>query len=167
MATDDMRTLTIGRLARAAGVGVETVRYYQSRALLPVPARAGGFRHYPEALVDRIRFIKRAQELGFTLDEIAGLLRLHDGTDRASIRSITGARLAQIASRIADLNRMRRTLEHLLHACEHSGQDVACPIIDALVGTARPPGPAPSGGRLTPANRRPARRIDGPPPRRG
>lgn len=129
-------TLTIGRLARAAGVGIETVRYYQERALLPVPPRTGGFRHYPAELVQRIRFIKRSQELGFTLEEIAGLLRLNDGTERASVRRITAARLAQIEDRLRDLDRMRATLRHLLHACEHSGSDTACPIIQTLVDAA-------------------------------
>lgn len=135
MHADTPPTLTIGRLARAAGVGIETVRYYQERALLPLPERTGGFRHYPSALVQRIRFIKRAQELGFTLDEIAGLLRLNDGTDRASIRRITAARLTQIETKISDLTRMRRTLKHLLHECEHAGPSGPCPIIDTLVGS--------------------------------
>ena len=78
-------TLTIGRLARAAAVNIETVRYYQARKLLPIPIPdRNTFRQYPAALVERIRFIKRAQELDFSLDEIRGLLRLHDGTDRVS-----------------------------------------------------------------------------------
>ena len=85
--------LTIGKLARAAGVGIETIRYYQQRDLLPVPPASGAFRHYPMTLVARIRFIKRAQELGFSLDEISELLRLEDGTDRSSIRRITSDRL--------------------------------------------------------------------------
>ncbi|MEO8203211.1 MAG: MerR family transcriptional regulator, partial [Betaproteobacteria bacterium] len=79
-------SFTIGKLARAAGVGVETVRYYQQRGLLPVPPGNGGFRRYSPAAGERIRFVKRAQELGFSLDEVAELLRLEDGTDRASIR---------------------------------------------------------------------------------
>lgn len=132
MAADLPATLTIGRLARAAGVGIETVRYYQQRGLLPVPGRTGGFRHYPGALVQRIRFIKRAQELGFTLEEIAGLLSLQDGTDRSSIRRITTARLDQVRSKLADLARMRRTLEHLLHECESGAQNAPCPIIATL-----------------------------------
>lgn len=132
MAADLPATLTIGRLARSAGVGVETVRYYQQRELLPVPQRTDGFRHYPAALVDRIRFIKRAQELGFTLEEIAGLLSLQDGTDRSSIRRITTARLDQVRSRLADLARMRRTLEHLLHECESGASNAPCPIIATL-----------------------------------
>jgi len=128
-------SLTIGRLARAAGVGVETVRYYQDRQLLPVPPSQGAYRHYPARLVDRIRFIKRAQELGFALAEIAELLRLEDGTDRASIRRITGERLAQVEAKLADLRRMQRSLRHLVDACEHTGSDLPCPIIESLVAT--------------------------------
>jgi len=128
-------TLTIGRLARAAGVGVETVRYYQERTLLPIPKTNGGFRQYPSKLIERIRFIKRAQELGFTLDEIAELLRLNDGADRASIRAITASRLEQIETKLGDLTRMRKTLRHLLHECEHTDSAVPCPIIDTLVSS--------------------------------
>ena len=123
---------TIGRLARAAGVGVETVRYYQQRKLLPTPAAGAGFRQYPAALVDRIRFVKRAQELGFSLDEIAGLLRLEDGLDRASIRDIASTRLAQIEAKLADLHRMEHALKHLITSCEHASSGVPCPIIETL-----------------------------------
>lgn len=123
---------TIGRLARAAGVGVETIRYYQQRMLLPIPAASGGFRQYPAELVDRIRFVKRAQELGFSLDEIAGLLRLHDGSDRKSIRNIANARLAQIEAKLADLRRMQNVLRHLIAACEHTKAGLPCPIIETL-----------------------------------
>jgi DNA-binding transcriptional MerR regulator len=81
--------------AKAAGVGVETVRYYQSRGLLRVPAANGGFRVYPAATIDRIAFIKRAQALGFTLDEVRSLLDLEDGRNRRAIQSVTQARLAR------------------------------------------------------------------------
>lgn len=124
--------LTIGRLARAAGVGVETVRYYQQRELLPVPAASGGYRQYSTDLIDRIRFVKRAQELGFSLDEIAGLLRLHDGSDRKSIRNIANARLGQIETKLTDLRRMQKVLKHLIVACEHSNAGLPCPIIETL-----------------------------------
>ena len=109
--------LTIGKLARAAGVGIETIRYYQQRDLLPVPPASGAFRHYPMTLVARIRFIKRAQELGFSLDEISELLRLEDGTDRSSIRRITSDRLGQIESKLKDLKRMQKALQHLVAEC--------------------------------------------------
>lgn len=130
--------LTIGRLARAAGVGVETVRYYQQRKLLPVPAARGAYRQYPFAMVDRIRFVKRAQELGFSLDEIAGLLRLHDGSDRASIRKIANVRLTQIGAKLADLQRMESVLKHLITACEHTKANLPCPIIETLAHDASP-----------------------------
>lgn len=126
------RGFTIGRLARAADVGVETVRYYQQRKLLPVPASQGSFRRYDEALVQRIRFIKRAQELGFALEEIRELLRLNDGTDRRAIRRISTARLNQIEDKLTDLNRMRKALKHLIAECESAETSGPCPIIETL-----------------------------------
>ena len=95
--------LTIGALAGAAGVGVETVRYYQRRRLLAVPARGAGVRRYGRADAERIGFIKRAQALGFALEEVRGLLALQDGTDRCSIRRIAAERLAQIRAHLRDL----------------------------------------------------------------
>ncbi|HKO68497.1 MAG TPA: MerR family DNA-binding protein [Burkholderiaceae bacterium] len=124
--------LTIGRLARAANVGIETVRYYQQRRLLPVPPPRGAFRHYDESAVNRIRFIKRAQELGFSLDEITELLRLQDGADRRAIRRISTERLAQIETKLADLTRMRKVLKRLIAECEHSRLEHPCPIIETL-----------------------------------
>lgn len=132
MSTARLETLTIGRLAKAADVGVETIRYYQERALLPVPEAEGSYRQYPVSLIDRIRFIKRAQDLGFSLDEIAGLLTLQDGTNRKSIRAIATARVEQIEAKLADLQRMRRTLRHLLHECAHTTANVPCPIIETI-----------------------------------
>lgn len=126
-------SLTIGRLARAAGVGVETIRYYQQRGLLPVPTAEGSFRQYPVALTARIHFIKRAQELGFSLDEITELLRLEDGANRSSIRRIATERLVQIEKKLADLKRMQKTLKHLVIECEHTRRDLPCPIIASLV----------------------------------
>jgi len=129
---DQTARLTIGKLARAAGVGIETIRYYQQRDLLPVPLASGAFRHYPMTLVARIRFIKRAQELGFSLDEISELLRLEDGTDRSSIRRITSDRLGQIESKLKDLKRMQKALQHLVAECEHTRAELPCPIIGTL-----------------------------------
>lgn len=125
-------TLTIGKLAKLAGVGVETIRYYQQRGLLPVPNSQGAYRHYPVALSDRIRFVKRAQELGFSLEEIAELLSLEDGTDRDAIRNIAKERLLQIQSKLNDLTRMKKTLVHLVVECEHTGKEQPCPIIGTL-----------------------------------
>jgi Hg(II)-responsive transcriptional regulator len=130
--TPSIATLTIGHLARAADVGVETIRYYQERGLLPVPVAQGTYRRYSSALVGRIRFIKRGQELGLTLAEIAELLRLEDGADRPSIRRIANARLAQINHKIADLERMRDVLTHLVDQCEHTKKNLPCPIIATL-----------------------------------
>lgn len=136
----DANNLTIGRLARAAGVGVETVRYYQRRQLLPLPiAQNSAFRTYPAALADRIRFIKRAQELGFSLDEIESLLQLEDGSDRVAIRELAADKLAHIRVKIADLVKMEGVLTHLLHECQATGQAKPCPIIAALAGATAAP----------------------------
>jgi Hg(II)-responsive transcriptional regulator len=125
--------LTIGRLARAAGVGIETIRYYQKRDLLPVPeSKDTTFRHYPVELIDRIQFIKRAQELGFTLDEINTFLCLADGTDRKSIRDIASRRLSEIRQKIKDLQKMEKVLSKLVQECEATGQAAPCPVIRAL-----------------------------------
>jgi Hg(II)-responsive transcriptional regulator len=132
MQTTASTTLTIGKLAKAAGVGVETIRYYQQRGLLPVPESRGAYRHYPAALGQRIRFIKRAQELGFSLDEVAELLSLEDGLDRQAIRQIAGQRLDEIRTRLADLQRMQQALSHLIDSCEHTGKELPCPIIETL-----------------------------------
>jgi|ERR1700722_11775790 len=125
-------SMTIGRLARAAEVGVETVRYYQRRHLLAVPHSAGGVRRYPTTVIDRIRFIKRSQNLGFTLEEIRELLRLEHGGNRAAIRKIAGARRANIRDKIVALEHMERVLAELLIACEHTATAARCPIIAAL-----------------------------------
>lgn len=94
------------------------------------------------ALTARIHFIKRAQELGFSLDEITELLRLEDGAHRGSIRRIATDRLAQIEKKVADLKRMQKTLKHLVAECEHTRRELPCPIIASLVQTelsSRPP----------------------------
>ncbi|BBB65506.1 MerR family transcriptional regulator [Undibacterium sp. YM2] len=128
----DADQYTIGQLAKAAGVGVETIRYYQRRELLPVPEVASGFRTYPARLAERIRFIKRAQELGFSLDEIANLLMLEDGNDRQAIRDVAQERLSQVKAKLADLHRMEDMLTELIHQCASSTEQAQCPIIQAL-----------------------------------
>ncbi|MGA2549531.1 MAG: MerR family DNA-binding protein [Burkholderiaceae bacterium] len=129
------QVLTIGRLAKAAGVGIETIRYYQRRGLLPVPSLASGaFRQYPVALVDRIGFIKRAQDLGFSLEEISELLALGEGDDRPAIRDLAGQRVLEIRARIEDLKRMEAALSHLIHECEGTQDLKPCPIISTLAG---------------------------------
>jgi len=136
--------LTIGNVAEAAGVGVETVRYYERRGLVPQPGRgAGAYRRYGAGHVDRIRFIKRGQALGFSLEEVATLLELEDGTDRRSIRRIATARLEETRRRIADLRRIERALAHLLHECETHSKAPRCPIIGAIA-TAGEGGPRPA-----------------------
>lgn len=126
-------TLTIGQLAEAGGVGVETVRYYQRRGLLVQPRRAqGSIRRYSLDDAARIRFIKRAQELGFSLDEIAELLQLQDPHRRGAVRQIAQARLAQIEARRKDLQRMARALQHLIEQCEQGTSTLSCPIINTL-----------------------------------
>ena len=130
-----MQSLTIGRLAKAAGVGVETVRYYQRRQLLPVPdASRGGYRSYPPELINRLRFIKRAQQLGFSLDEVATLLRLEDGHDRRAIRDVATDKLQRIHEKITDLQRMEAVLAKLVCDCEAAEAAQPCPIIAALAG---------------------------------
>ena len=127
--------LTIGRLAKAAGVGIETVRYYQKLGLLPAAApvvQGQAFRHYPVEAVERIRFVKRAQGLGFSLDEIGQLLQLNDGTERARVRQLARSRLDNVRDKILDLQRIETALAHLLYECEHGGAAQACPIIAAF-----------------------------------
>jgi MerR family mercuric resistance operon transcriptional regulator len=125
---------TIGGLARAAGVGVETVRYYQRRGLLPEPARPPGeIRRYSAADVKRLRFIRRAQAAGFTLDQIGELLALDRTDDRARVRELATGRLAALDARIAELDQARAALERLRATCA-SGRNGPCPILDAFDG---------------------------------
>jgi MerR family mercuric resistance operon transcriptional regulator len=139
------RDMTIGALAAAAAVNVETVRYYQRRGLLPLPDRGargtGSVRRYGADDAARLIFIRQAQQLGFTLEEIAELLQLQDGADRRSIRRIASQRLAQIRDRLDGLKRMATVLEHLISECEHSARRPTCPIIDSIVGAPAKLGP--------------------------
>jgi Hg(II)-responsive transcriptional regulator len=128
-------TLTIGKLAKQANVGIETIRYYQQRGLLPIPSGNGRYRQYPVALVERIRFIKRAQELGFTLDEISELLTLDDHTDKAIIRQIASHKVKQIQQKLDDLLCMQNTLQTLVTCCANASSEQRCPIIDSLSRT--------------------------------
>jgi Hg(II)-responsive transcriptional regulator len=133
---DDL-SMTIAAVASEAEVGVETVRYYERRGLIEQPTRkVGAYRRYDSSHVERIRFIKRAQELGFSLEEIEDLLKLQDGTDRRTIRTIATKRLEQIRKRITDLKRMEKTLARALDECEGEGRP-HCPIIGAMNGAVR------------------------------
>ncbi|MBX3562886.1 MAG: MerR family transcriptional regulator [Sphingomonas sp.] len=126
-----MAAMTISRLAKAGGVGVETVRYYQRRGLLETPAKSGGVRHYGAADVRRLRFIRSAQAAGFTLEQIGELLALDVGEDRKRARELATARIAALDARIAELKAARASLATLASACAASGQG-PCPIIAAF-----------------------------------
>lgn len=119
--------LTIGKLAAAAGVNVETVRYYERRGLIAQPASSGGYRRYGPAHVERLAFIRRAQGMGFSLDEIAELMQLNDMTDHLQARTLAEAKIATIAERIAHLQQMQHALQHLVKTCKPGKP---CPIID-------------------------------------
>ena len=123
-----MADLTIGALAHAAGVGVETVRFYQRKGLVAVPARAGTIRRYDVRDVERLRFIKRAQAAGFTLAEIGELIALDAGEDRPRAREIAAVRLAALDSRIAELSQARASLARLAKECSED-RSGPCPII--------------------------------------
>ena len=125
--------LAIGALAEAAGVNVETIRYYQRRGLVEEPKKPlGGHRRYSAPAVKRVVFIKRAQQLGFTLEEVKALLRLEDGQSCAETRALAEHKLAIIEQRIADLNRMRRLLKTLIKECTDGKRPRSCPIIATL-----------------------------------
>ena len=121
--------LSISKLAKAADVGVETVRYYQRRRLLETPSDAGGMRRYGEVHVDRLRFIKRAQAVGFSLEEIAELLALNDSRDHLTARHLASEKILDIEMRIQRLGRMADALRQLVHQCECGGDAMPCPII--------------------------------------
>ena len=124
---------TIRKLADAAGVGVEAVRYYHERGLLPERGRSeGGFREYAPSDVQRLQFIRRAQELGFTLDDVDELLSLSAQGDRPRVRAVTQRRIAEIRGRIAQLGALTSVLEGLVEGCEGGRVDEPCPIVAAL-----------------------------------
>lgn len=131
-----MQHMTIGRVARQAGVGVETVRYYEREGLIPPPPRsAGGYRCYSPASVQRLAFIRQAKELGFSLAEIRELLTLDTDpqADSAAVKQLAEKRLADIDARIEALTRMREVLAPITQRC--GGEQVVrarCPILNAL-----------------------------------
>ncbi|HCL85072.1 MAG TPA: Hg(II)-responsive transcriptional regulator [Comamonadaceae bacterium] len=128
-----MSELTIGGLADEAGVNVETIRYYQRRGLMPEPDKpAHGYRRYHATTVKRVRFIKRAQALGFTLEEIGGLLQLDEAHACAETRELASHKLAAIETKLADLAAMRKALTTLLCQCDAGAMKGNCPIIHAL-----------------------------------
>jgi DNA-binding transcriptional MerR regulator len=122
----------ISEAAEQAGVNVQTVRYYERRGLLPrPPRRASGYREIGDESVRVIRFIKRAQDLGFSLDEVSELLRLRKSRDRVRARVIAEVRLKQVEQKIAELGGIRDALRHLVHACRE-GTTLECPILESL-----------------------------------
>ena len=128
-----MDDLTIGQVAERADVHKETIRYYQGLGLLEQPRRRpGSIRRYGEAAIARLRFIKRAQQLGFSLEEVKRLLLLEDGQECATTRRLAEQKLDVIRDRISDLQRMARTLEALVDECRRGKRPRCCPIIDTL-----------------------------------
>lgn len=127
--------MTIGSVAGAAGVKVPTVRYYERRGIIAEPPRtASGYRQYDESVVDRIRFIKRAQELGFTLDEIEDLLALRvEGPDSCTaVEEATSSKLRDVERKIRELERLRGVLARLARSCQAREATGECPVLEVL-----------------------------------
>jgi MerR family transcriptional regulator, copper efflux regulator len=149
-----MAGMTIGQVARRAGVGIETVRFYERRGLIAKPPRPnGGFRHYADDVVGRIRFIREAQRLGFSLEEIRELLNLQadPAADASKVRERALAKLAQVDDKIAQLERMGGALRALLAVCPGEGELGRCSIMEALAGA--------DGSQALAAARRRARSV--------
>ncbi len=133
---DPSENLTIGQFAAMAAVSVETIRFYQRKGLLPAPLRKGGnIRRYGTAEVGRLRFIKSAQNLGFSLDEVAELLKLEDGAHCREASSLAEAKLVDIRKKLAELSRMEAVLSGLVSACQVGQGKVSCPLIGAFHST--------------------------------
>ena len=130
-----MEPLTIGQVARQAGIGVETVRFYERQGLLEEPARKqSGYRQYPKDVVARLRFIKRAKELGFSLKEIKELLTLHVDPDTtcAEVKRRAEVKIADVEQKIDALQQIKKALVKLTAVCRGSGPTSECPILEAL-----------------------------------
>jgi Hg(II)-responsive transcriptional regulator len=127
--------MRIGEVAGQVGVNPQTLRYYERRGLLDEPPRApGGYRDYPPTAVELLRFVKRAQQLGFTLDEVEELLHLDQGGPDScdAARAVALARKADLEARIADLQRMRDSLADLLTTCDLPRGERSCPLLAAI-----------------------------------
>lgn len=132
-----MKTMTAGQVARLAGVGVETVRFYEKSGLLEKPARrVSGYREYDEQTVNRLRFIQRAKDIGFTLTEIKDLLSLRCFSDQPcdDMRERAEAKITEIEEKVALLLRMNRVLGRLVSSCGTQEDSSRCPILEALDG---------------------------------
>ncbi len=130
-----MRSMTIGQVARRASVGIETVRFYEREGLLEEPARReSGYRQYQEEAVSRLRFIRRAKELGFSLKEITELLalRVDPATTCSEVRTTAEAKIADVEEKIQALQRIKQALKKLTMACRGGGPISECPILEAL-----------------------------------
>ncbi|TAL82103.1 MAG: MerR family transcriptional regulator [Beijerinckiaceae bacterium] len=136
--------IPIGELSRRTGCNIETIRYYERIGLMPAPPRRGRYRSYGGGDVVRLGFVRRARELGFTLNEVRALLGLAAGGDTtcAEVRDLAAVHLKDVRARIADLKRMERVLADSVRACD-AGQEPGCPLIDTLY--AEPRAPAPRG----------------------
>lgn len=135
MDTNPASHMTIGAVARGAGVPIDTIRYYERAGLLPQPRRRGsGYRDYDRGAIDRLRFIRRAKTLGFSLDDIRELLALSADHEKGvrSVKQRAEQRLANLELRIQELQRMRRGLKHLITRCPGRGDPETCPILHAL-----------------------------------
>lgn len=137
MNTQPAQHITIGAVARRAGVGIDTIRYYERMSLLPKPQRRlSGYRDYGPDAVERLRFIRRAKDLGFTLEEIRELLALSTDRERGvkTVKQRAEAQLDEVEQRIRELQRMKRGLKQLIDACPGHGALEHCPILRALGG---------------------------------
>lgn len=130
-----MKELTIGQVAKVGDVNIETIRYYERQGLIPPPPRReSGYRQYPEDTVNRVRFIKRAQELGFSLKEVAELLSLRVGpnTTCGDVKKMADGKIAEIEGKIQSLEKMRDSLTRLVETCEENRQAEECQILWAF-----------------------------------
>jgi MerR family transcriptional regulator, copper efflux regulator len=134
-----MSNFSIGQLAKLADVAVDTVRYYERDGLLVPSGRlASGYRRYGQAELKRLRFIRRAKALGFSLEEIRSLLALSDGRSVAQVKRAAQAKLMDMEQRITELERIRSGLRHLIDACPGHGRAEFCPILNALTQETSP-----------------------------
>lgn len=134
-----VKPMTIGRLAKAVGVNVETIRFYQRKGLLREPARPiGGIRHYGQTDVARVKFIKSAQRLGFSLEDIGQLLQLDEGMKCSAAAQLASRHLADVRLRLQNLSRIEAALSQLLARCAGHQGEVTCPLIAALYVNGEP-----------------------------
>ncbi len=130
-----MKIITISKLAKGAGVGVETIRYYERRGLIPEPPRTdSGYRQYCSDDIARVKFIKRSQELGFSLKEVIELisLKFEDTTDCGDIKSVAESKISEIDNKIRTLREMKKALVRVVEICPGEGPLSDCPILEVL-----------------------------------